>query len=143
MPVWLMTGAVLLTACAPITADRGKIITAEQAQGVLWKSSAEVQQELGTPTFIDVFDGRIWVYVNEYKERFAFLDPEIKTRNVYRLVFDDNDQVVQIDHLDKDDGLDIALQERITPTRGRTLSALESLIGNIGRFRPGVPATSQ
>ena len=42
--------------------------------------------------------------------------------------------VQQVERLEKQDGRDIQIVDRKTPTRGKELTILEQLIGNIGKF---------
>jgi outer membrane protein assembly factor BamE (lipoprotein component of BamABCDE complex) len=48
--------------------------------------------------------------------------------------FDINDVVAEVKDLSKEDGREIEIVERETPTGGRKLGLLEQLFGNLGRF---------
>ena len=45
--------------------------------------------------------------------------------------------VQKVEHLDKQDGRELQIVDRKTPTRGKELTILEQLLGNIGRFGGG------
>ena len=94
---------------------------------------AQVQARLGTPAAVAAFDDNSWYYLGSSVEKFMFFDPEVVKRDLIVIRFDD-DVVSAIDHLDKDDGRDIAVVARETETRGRSFSLLQQLIGNLGRF---------
>ena len=66
--------------------------------------------------------------------RFAFLDPEILERNVLVVRFDERGIVQRVEHLDKNDGREVQIVDRKTPTRGKELTVIEQLLGNVGRF---------
>ena len=66
--------------------------------------------------------------------RVAFLDPEILERKILVVRFDKQGVVQQVEHLDKQDGRDVQIVDRKTPTRGKELTILKQLLGNVGKF---------
>ena len=54
-------------------------------------------------------------------------------RTVTEITFNDAGQVAEVRTLGLDDGQQIAMNGRETPTRGRQLTILEQLLGNVGR----------
>ena len=48
--------------------------------------------------------------------------------------FDKKGVVQQVERLDKQDGRDVQVVDRKTPTRGKELTVLEQLLGNVGKF---------
>ena len=53
-----------------------------------------------------------------------------------RIKFDDNGTLASIDQLDKSAGIEVDPNDRTTPTVGHELTAIEQILGNVGRFNP-------
>ena len=109
-------------------------MSSDRAKGSGEPSSAILN---GTPSAVSTFDNEAWYYVGSRTSRFAFLEPEILERTVLVIRFDKDGIVRQVERLSKEDGRDVQVVERKTPTRGRELTILEQLIGNVGRFGGG------
>jgi len=129
-------GGASLTACAPITSYSGfQAIESDPKDvkiGVDTKST--VRARLGSPSTTGTFDPNTWFYMNQLKSRVAFKRPEVIARNVTAISFDkDSEQVKAVNNLTLKDGKVIAFNGRETPTRGRELTILEQLLGNVGR----------
>lgn len=127
-----------LTACEPIKTNQGYRLDPEQlAQieaGVTNKDS--VQAIMGSPSSIATFqtEGDAWYYISSKTEHLAFLAKEVTARDIVIVKFDINDVVAEVKDLSKEDGKEIEIVERETPTGGRKLGLLEQLFGNLGRF---------
>lgn len=138
--------AVLLAtvACAPVVSQRGYIPDEEKfaaiQSGIDDKSS--VEERLGTPTNIATFDGDVWYYISSTEEQFAFFEPETTERRILAIGFDAQGKVTKIDKYTLDDGMVVAFADGETPTRGRELSFLQQMFGNIGRGLGGSGATA-
>lgn len=133
----LAAGLLAATAaCSPITTYSGfQAIEANPKDvkvGVDTKST--VRASLGSPSATSTFDPNVWFYIDQIKERVAFRNPVITQRNVVAITFDkDSEQVKNIDTMTLKDGKVIAFNGRETPTRGREMTILEQLLGNVGR----------
>jgi len=129
---------VPLIACSPIKTNQGYRLDPEQlAQietGITNKDG--VQRLMGSPSSIATFqtEGDAWYYISSKTEHLAFLPKDVKQRNVIVVKFDINDVVAAIKDYDKEDGREVEIVERTTPTGGRELGFLEQLFGNLGRF---------
>jgi len=97
-------------------------------------TDVQVVQLLGTPSSQSAFDPGTWYYVSEVQHGVAFFQPEVVERKVLILRFDRNRTLRRIATLSKEDGSEVTLVDRETPTEGHRLTLLEQLIGNIGRF---------
>lgn len=102
-------------------------------------TKATVLTKFGEPSTLGTFDGDIWYYIAARTRQRAFLSQKTVWRQVIALRFDDSGVLAEVRVADVDDGIKVAHVNRVTPTRGRTLSLLEQLFGNIGRL----PAPSQ
>ncbi|MEK9968271.1 MAG: outer membrane protein assembly factor BamE [Ferrovibrio sp.] len=139
----IMLPAVLLNAaCAPRQDYRG--ITIDQEKVDLIKvgetSEGQVNALLGSPSTVSTFPdwGTVYYYISSETETVAFLAPELIDQQVLAIAFDKDSRVKDIKRYGLKDGKQIAFVERETPTRGKELTALEQLFGNIGRFNNAV-----
>jgi outer membrane protein assembly factor BamE (lipoprotein component of BamABCDE complex) len=99
----------------------------------------DVQLILGTPSHIALFGDEIWYYISALTTQYAFYSVEELERDVFALTFDDRGILQEINNVSLEDGEEIQIVERETPTMGRELSLIEQLIGNLGRFDRGRP----
>ena len=123
-------------ACAPITSYSGfKAIESDPKDvKVGTDTKSTVRGKLGSPSATSTFDPNIWFYMNQVKQRIAFRKPTVIARNVTALTFNkENEQVESVNNYTLKDGKVIAFNGRETPTRGRELTILEQLLGNVGR----------
>lgn len=95
-----------------------------------------VQRLLGSPSSIGTFESQYWYYVSRTVENFAFFPPETLDQQVLVVEYDALDTVAELYRFDIEDGQVIDPVTRTTPTRGRKLSIIQQLLGNIGRFNP-------
>ncbi len=123
-------------ACSPITTYSGfQAIEANPKDvKVGTDTKSTVRASLGSPSATSTFDPNVWFYIDQIKERVAFRRPVVTARNVVAITFDkDSEQVKSVDTMSLKDGRVIAFNGRETPTRGRELTILEQLLGNVGR----------
>jgi outer membrane protein assembly factor BamE (lipoprotein component of BamABCDE complex) len=132
----IIAAGALISACTPTAAFQGyQAIESRPADvkvGVDTKN--EVRARLGSPTQVSTFDPNIWFYMSQVSQREAFYRPRTIRRDVVAITFSKTDDTVsKVDVLTLADGHLIALNGRETPTRGRQLSILEQLLGNLGQ----------
>lgn len=137
-----LVGAValaLLSACSPRVDNRGTMIDSELLSEVRpgMSSRDDVLYLLGTPSAVSSFQGPVWYYIGQRTERVAFFQPEVTERRVVEIAFDESDRVADVRLYGIEDGQEIALVERETPTEGRDFTVLQQLFGNLGRFNVG------
>ncbi len=129
-------------ACAPRQDYRG--ITIEQEKLDLIKvgqtSEGQVNALLGSPSTISTFPdwGTIYYYISSETETVAFLAPELIDQQVLSISFDRGGVVKEIKRYGLKDGKQVAFADRETPTRGKEMTVLEQLFGNLGRFNNSV-----
>lgn len=128
--------AGLLAGCSPTLNNHGNIPEAELIESIRIGNSnrEQIAAMLGNPSAVATFDKESWYYVGMRTSRFAFLEPDILERKVLVVRFDKQGIVQQVQHLDKQDGRDVQIVDRKTPTRGKELTVLEQLLGNVGKF---------
>lgn len=132
----LASAVLALGACAPQVARHGfQPIDVSPTDIVAGTDTREtVQARLGTPSAVSTFEPNVWFYVTQTTAKYTFNLPEVTQRSVTQIVFDESTgRVLSVDTLGLEDGQDIAFNRRETPTRGRELTVLEQLLGNVGR----------
>jgi len=126
-----------LGACAPIVASQGfQAIDAKPQDVVAGTDTKEtVLTRLGSPSTTSTFEAdSVWYYINQVTERYTYNLPQVSQRSVTEITFDETTNVVSnVRTLGLEDGREIAMNDRATPTRGRALTILEQLLGNVGR----------
>lgn len=124
------------TACEPVVDLRGNLPAperlAEIKPGRFTKS--DIQALLGTPASTAVFGDERWYYISSKIETVAFFKPEELERQVVIIDFDRTGTVTDIRKLTLQDGKDVSMVTRETPSAGRDMSVIEQLLGNVGKF---------
>ena len=130
-----LTIAALL-GCSPIHNSNGYIpddeTVAKVRPGVHDRDS--VTSLFGSPGTIANFNGETWLYVKQESEHIAFFDKDVLEQTVLAVHFNKAGVVKNIQRYSLADGKAVEPVERISPTRGKELTVLEQLFGNIGRF---------
>jgi outer membrane protein assembly factor BamE (lipoprotein component of BamABCDE complex) len=132
----VIASAAVLGGCAPITAYHGFQAVEANPKDVQVgvDSKATVSERLGSPSAVASFEPNIWYYMSEVTDQVAFRHAVTKKRDIVAISFDKtNDQVAKIDTYTLKDGRIISYNGRATPTRGREMTVLEQLLGNVGR----------
>lgn len=127
----------LLQACAPDQATRGNVTDPNAVKELLVgvHTRADVSALLGTPSALSTFDANTWYYVGQQKERTAFFDPELTDQKILSITFNKKGTIESIDDVSNEGAREIDPVARTTPTAGKSLTFLEQLIGNIGKFK--------
>lgn len=123
-------------ACAPTIGQHGfQAIDAKPTDIVAGTDTREtVLSRLGSPSTTSTFEGEnVWYYISQTTEKYTYNRPQVSQRSVTEITFQDDDKVAAVRTLGLDDGRRIAMERRETPTRGRELTVLEQLLGNVGR----------
>ena len=130
---------VLAAACAPRIDTRGNLpdpeLLADLRPGEI--SRVEVEELLGSPSTVAMFENETWFYVSERTETVAFMAPEVTERKIIMLTFDDRGLLTEKEEIGLDAGKDVDPVDRETPTAGNRLTIIDQLIGNLGRFNKG------
>ncbi|MHA7872503.1 MAG: outer membrane protein assembly factor BamE [Hyphococcus sp.] len=138
---FVLLSAALLQACVSVRSNHGYVLERDQTEltaevGLDTKES--VLAKYGEPSMIGTFDRNAWYYMNSSDTARAFFKPETQRRTIIAFRFDQEGVVENVEQLDLEDGEDIRLVSRVTPTRGKELNFWEQLLGNVGQL-PGAP----
>jgi outer membrane protein assembly factor BamE (lipoprotein component of BamABCDE complex) len=132
-----------IAACAPIRDVRGYVPDGEKLSTVRVGSDTRdtVQQKLGTPSSTAAFGDPTWYYISTEQERYAFFSPDITKRQILAIEFSDDGKVADMRSYGIEDGQVIALVDRETPSRGKEMSFLQQMFGNMGALPPSAPGS--
>jgi outer membrane protein assembly factor BamE (lipoprotein component of BamABCDE complex) len=132
----LFAAAATIGACSSRIDQRGNLpdpdLLANIEVGHINKQG--VQDTLGTPSSIGLFDQETWYYISQRTEKLAFFEPSVIDRKVIVIKFDPRGVVSEMTTLGLEDSRDVQVVERKTPTAGQEIGILKQLLGNIGRF---------
>lgn len=137
--------AVSAVACAPVVGLHGfQVVDVKPSDIVAGTDTKEtVLARLGTPSTTSTFEpGQVWYYISQTSERYTYNRPQISQRSITEITFNkDDSKVAGVRTLGLADGEKIAMEGRETPTRGRSLTVMEQLLGNVARGQ--LPRTDQ
>jgi outer membrane protein assembly factor BamE (lipoprotein component of BamABCDE complex) len=128
--------AIATSACTPLTSYSGfQAIEAKPADMKVGEDSkSTLMEKLGSPSAVSTFDTNTWYYISQTTDRVAFYMPRVIKRDVVAIKFNPADEkVASVNTYTLKDGKVIAYNGRETPTRGREMTILEQLLGNVGR----------
>lgn len=124
-------------ACAPVVATQGFQAVDVKPQDI--EAGVDTREtvltKLGTPSTTSTFEAdNVWYYLSQTTQRYTYNKPRVSQRAITEITFDEgDDKVASVRTLGLEDGRQIAMERRETPTRGRQLTILEQLLGNVGR----------
>ena len=93
---------------------------------------AEVEALLGPPSTVSAFEFNKWYYINNRIKHFAFFKSEIIDHKVYELIFNSENQVIEINSYDEEDLNKILYNKDYTDTRGNKNSLLNTILKGVG-----------
>ena len=137
---YLFIALVFLSAsCSPIVENRGYVFDEKLLDQIKVNEtiSNDVMDILGSPSTTSAIDASTWYYIYSKAETVAFYHPTVTDRRVLAVSFDDDDKVNNLKYYGLEEGKIISYVDRTTPTRGRELTVLQQLFGNLGRLGAG------
>jgi outer membrane protein assembly factor BamE (lipoprotein component of BamABCDE complex) len=131
-----LAAGLLLSGCAKDIEARGNLPTPEALAKLApgEQTRQDVQSILGTPATTAAFDQENWYYISAHTTQYAFYPNHELDRTIYVVSFDGRGILSGVRKMSIEDGQTVAIASRETPTKGREVSLLEQLLGNIGRF---------
>lgn len=128
----------LLTACTPTRTTRGNMVEDFRMEDITVGISTQtnVLKSLGSPTTKAPFDDNVWYYIGQKMKKKGIFDDEVVDERVIVVAFDDKGIVQKMEDVDAE-RLEIPKSRDKTYTGGNDVSAVEQLLGNIGRFNNG------
>ncbi len=92
-----------------------------------------VLKSLGSPTTTAPFDDNTWYYIGQIMEKKGVFDSKVAQERVVLAQFDDSGILQRLEEIDNK-RLDVPTVNRETPTGGNEITALEQILGNVGKF---------
>ena len=135
--------AMAVAGCAPfiepVVEDRGYVFDPKDLEQLQTGASKEqVRTVMGSPSTVSTVEGEAWYYISSRFETMMFYEPKEVERTVAAVYFDKSETVQEIAYYGLEDGQIVNFVDRKTPTRGKELTILGQLFGNLGRFNnPG------
>jgi len=131
-----LAALILATACEPIRRTHGYAPRPGQLAEIKvgTDGKADVAGKIGRPTTVGAFDTNEWYYISRSTESRAFLQPRVTSQEVIVVAFTDDGIAESVDQYGLEDGRVVNLVTNTTPTRGKRLTFLQQLLGNVGRF---------
>ena len=131
-----LVAGVALAACAPTRQVSGyqAIDKLPRDVKVGMDTKSTVLDQLGSPSAQSTFDPNTWYYITQITAGIGYHKPRVTRRAIVAISFDkDSEKVTKVENFTLKDGKSLAYNDRETPTRGRELSWVEQLLGNVGR----------
>lgn len=133
----ILAGIALLTAgCAGRIDSHGDRLEADRLAQIRpgVQTREDVAQILGSPSSTSVFGEESWYYISDLVETRSIFDREITDRQVVTVRFNGDGVVSQVDAFGLERGKEVEVVERETPSFGESVTILNQLMGNLGRF---------
>ena len=135
----LMAGAVVvlgLAACQSRYDTHGNLPDPDRvAQLTVGQDTRErVEELLGSPSSVNVFDKEAWYYISEETETFAFFEPKVKKRKVLVLRFDKQGVLSDIKTLGLEQANLVEPVDRVTPAMGKEEDMFDYFFGGLKRI---------
>ena len=141
----LMLAAGLLAACSfigPKAQVRGNMVDLQSLKELVPGTStrADATALLGSPTTKASFNDNRWIYIGEVTQKRIASTEAVQKQQIIVLTFDDKGVLREMKRLSQKNSLPVDVIARTTPTPGGHASFFQQLIGNVGRFSPGLGA---
>ncbi len=88
----------------------------------------------GEPSVRPPLNDDRWYYLSFSTNARAFYNPDTTSRYIVEFDFDEQGKVINVATYDLEDGMNINLVDRETPTRGKELTFWEQLLGSVGQL---------
>jgi outer membrane protein assembly factor BamE (lipoprotein component of BamABCDE complex) len=126
-----VAASTVLSACSTTQImTHGAVITRDQIDLVpVGSSKDQVLLALGTPSTTGAFDGEVYYYISQKKQKnFAFQKGKIVEQRVIAVYFDETQIVTRVADYGLQDGKVFDFISRTTPTTGRDLTFLGQIL---------------
>lgn len=124
---------------------RGHLVEDEDLRQIVVGVSSrnDVQALLGSPSATGTFDDSEWFYIGGVTRQRPGRLLAIEDQQVLVVRFDNRGTVRELRRLGPEDGRNVQVVTRTTPSPGNERTIMQQLFGNIGRVGPGLGAGAQ
>ena len=125
---------ISLNNCAGRVSNHGVLKIEKQISTLIERKleKAEVEALLGPPSTVSAFEFNKWYYISNTIKHFAFFKSEIIDHKVYEIIFNSENQVIEINSYDEKDLNKITYNDDFTDTRGNKKSLLQGILKGVG-----------
>ena len=123
-----------LNSCSGRISNHGVLKIEKQINTIIERKleKAEVEALLGPPSTVSAFEFNKWYYINSTMKHLAFFKSEIIKYQVYEVIFNSENQVIEINSYNEKDLNEITYNDDYTDTRGNKKSLLQSILRDVG-----------
>ncbi|MES0860987.1 outer membrane protein assembly factor BamE [Ruegeria sp. SCPT10] len=135
-----------ITACTPIFRNHGYVPPADELAEIKVGTDTRdsVTEAIGAPGISGVVNDSGFYYVRSRVRHYGPKRPEVVSRELVAISFDQRGVVRNIERFGLEDGLVIPLERRVTESSVGDTGFLRQLLGNIGNFNPAnIPGASE
>ena len=128
----ILLGAAPIAGCGAQIDRHGHVfidIDLDQIQPGM--SKTDVQTVLGSPDTQSTIGGEAYYYISTTTKTVAFLKPREIDREVVAVYFDGTERVRDVARYGQKDGIIVDYNDDETPARGKDLSFIEQIFGNL------------
>jgi len=128
----LLLGAAPMAGCGAQIDRHGHVfidVDLDQIQPGM--SKEQVKTVLGSPDTTSTIGGDAYYYISTTTKTVAFLKPREIDRQVVAVYFDGTESVRKVAHYGLKDGIVVDYYKGETPARGKDLTLIEQIFGNI------------
>lgn len=100
------------------------------------QSKQEVMSLLGSPSCVVSLNQDTWIYMSSAIKQVAFMPPEEIDRKLLVIKFNDQNNVEVIEHLDKENGEEIAISEDASANQEKEQGFFQKYFGGVGQVNP-------
>jgi outer membrane protein assembly factor BamE (lipoprotein component of BamABCDE complex) len=122
--------------------QRGNLVDATALKQLVPGTStrSDVTALMGSPTTKATFDDNTWLYIAEVTRPVIAGTQAVLDQEVVALTFDDKGVLRNVATKTADDGMPVSMASGATPSPGSEATFMQQLLGNVGRFNPGIGA---
>ena len=137
----LVIALAMVQGCVSVRTNHGYVLERDQTElkaniGLDTKDS--ILAKYGEPSLIGSFNRNAWYYLNSSDASRAFFRPKTQRRTVVAFYFDEDGDVTETENFELEDGENIKMVSRVTPSRGRELNVWEQLLSTVGQLPGGI-----
>lgn len=131
--------ALTVAGCSAVYRNHGYVPTEEElAEIVVGVDTRDsVAETIGSPGASGVLDNSGYYYVASRVKYFGPREPEVVSRELVAISFDQRGVVSNIERFGMEHGQVVPLNRRVTSSSVEDKTFLRQLLGNLGRFNPG------
>lgn len=125
---------IMIGGCAPIIKTHGYLPPDEDLEKIVIgvDDKISVEEILGRPQNLGIASDNGWYYMSSRRRFYTYQEPEIISRDILALSFDEDDILSNVERLTLEDGRVVSLTRRVTDTPIRGPRFWEQVIGNFG-----------